>query len=509
MLGETIFALVAISILNIALSTHPKTKDCSRVLIIGGGPVGLGTAIMLRNRGWKEVTVVERRPKAFDSERSYLYRLDGRGQRLTDLLGLTGVMAAAGVPSREFTNITYFHPSGASSVFQFPSWSLTSAEKFFLPRKEMVDVLAETAMKKCIPIHFGCSTESIGVDAATNAVKITCNQRDESGERALTFLPDVVIGCDGFQSTTRDFLCNCGLPNFEKFQPSFCKSDSSNLCYKILKMNSRFPLPGGDMSVPSRGYVIIGKKGKPNTRIRLGLLPVRSSEFRTANIICAADHVLWTKSTKEEVKAFLSYSLPQLHPLDDYFSDGELERFAKQKPGRFPVPSSVSKCQLRVSDTCTFLLAGDAVHSFPPDIGQGINSGFLDVFHLHNALAQSNDDFDVAAEIYERVIIPESKALAEIVTYAATVGYGNTPFKRLLFLLNFKLREILATLFPGIFSPAAFYLVQNPLVAYSDINRLAHRTTRRIWTAATLLSMVFSCSRGLLRAGRLELALAS
>ena len=495
--------LAPLLLCGLALGAAPKTKERSRVLIVGGGPVGLSTALMLRNRGWRDITVVERLPQTFDSERSYMYMLDGRGQRLTDLLGLTGVMAESGVPIREFTNITYVLPHGATSVFKFPWSSVTSAEKFYLPRKEMVELLTKTAETKGIPVHFGCSTQSIVCDASSSAVKVTCVQRDASGERMLTFEPNIVIGCDGYQSTTRDFLCNTGLPDASKFLPRLSESDSSKLCYKILRMNSRFSLPDGNMSVPSRGYVFVGEKGKPNTRIRLGLLPVRSSSFRTANIICGSDHVLWNMSTKEEVKAFLSRAFPQLHPLEEYFSDDELERFAKLKPGRFPEPSSVSKCQQRVSDTTTFLLAGDAVHSFPPDIGQGINSGFLDVYHLHSALEKTSDDFDRAAEMYERVVIPESKALAEIVRYAATAQYGNAPIKRLLFGLNLKFREIIAKMVPSVFAPAAFYLVQNPSMTYSDINRLAHRTTRRIWMATSLLIILFSVTFKLLRSSRL------
>ena len=495
--------VVLLVLSSLVLSTPSETKESSRVLIVGGGPVGLSTAIMLRIRGWKDVTVVERRAQAFDSERSYMYLLDGRGQRLTDLLGLTGVMAESGVPIREFTNITYVLPSGATSVFKFPWASASSAEKFYLPRKEMVDLLTKTAKASRIPVHFGCSTESIVYDAATNAVKVTCIQKDASGETVLTFEPNIVIGCDGYQSTTRDFLCNSGFPDSEKFRPRLSESDSSKLHYKILRVNSRFPLPGGEISVPNRGYVLVGEKGKPNTSIRLGLLPVRSSVSRTANIFCAADHVLWSMETKDEVKAFLSSSLPQLQPLENYISDEELERFAKQKPGRFPSPSSLSKCQLRVSEACTFLLAGDAVHSFPPDIGQGINSGFLDVVHLHNALEETSDDFDRAAEIYESVVIPESKALVEIVMYAATSQYGNAPVKRFLNIMNLKFRETLAKWFPRIFSPGAFYLVQNPLLTYSDINRLAHRTTRRIWMATAMLMAMLSLSLKLIRASRL------
>lgn len=35
-----------------------------KVVIIGGGPAGLGAALMLAKRGWKDITVLEKRPAA-------------------------------------------------------------------------------------------------------------------------------------------------------------------------------------------------------------------------------------------------------------------------------------------------------------------------------------------------------------------------------------------------------------------------------------------------------------
>ena len=39
----------------------------------------------------------------------------------------------------------------------------------------------------------------------------------------------------------------------------------------------------------------------------------------------------------------------------------------------------------------SLLLLGDALHAFPPDLGQGVNSGLEDVVELNNCLDDSND----------------------------------------------------------------------------------------------------------------------
>ncbi|MEO8890139.1 MAG: FAD-dependent oxidoreductase, partial [Coleofasciculaceae cyanobacterium] len=68
-----------------------ETNASSRnVLIVGGGPAGFATALMLAHRGWKKITVLEKRPSAdyYEPDKSFNYLVNGRGQKLTDLLGL-------------------------------------------------------------------------------------------------------------------------------------------------------------------------------------------------------------------------------------------------------------------------------------------------------------------------------------------------------------------------------------------------------------------------------------
>lgn len=52
------------------------------MVIVGGGPAGLASAIALESCGFQDITVVELRKKSsFDANKSYMYRLNGRGQR--------------------------------------------------------------------------------------------------------------------------------------------------------------------------------------------------------------------------------------------------------------------------------------------------------------------------------------------------------------------------------------------------------------------------------------------
>ena len=57
-------------------------------VIIGAGPVGLAASLMLEKCGYTDITIVEKRPRdSFESSKAYLYLIDLRGQRITDLIG--------------------------------------------------------------------------------------------------------------------------------------------------------------------------------------------------------------------------------------------------------------------------------------------------------------------------------------------------------------------------------------------------------------------------------------
>ncbi len=73
----------------------------------------------------------------------------------------------------------------------------------------------------------------------------------------------------------------------------------------------------------------------------------------------------------------------------------EWERFINEEGTRFPHCQNTNGVTLSsVDKKSAIILIGDSLHSHPPDIGQGINSGLLDVVALGKSL--ENVDLSVS-----------------------------------------------------------------------------------------------------------------
>ena len=143
-----------------------------------------------------------------------------------------------------------------------------------------------------------------------------------------------------------------------------------------------------------------------------------SAAIRPTNCITRPNHVLWTLKTGAQAKSWFKDNYPRLD-FDDLISDEEWDRFA-QAPGlAFPPCQYCPGLQASSSNgECGIVLVGDAVHSFSPDTGQGINAGLMDVVQLKKSLesaAKSTENrstklrgiLGTALKEYERVQAPE------------------------------------------------------------------------------------------------------
>lgn len=487
---------------NESFTTDEKTNSShANVLIVGGGPAGLATALMLAKRGWTNITVLEKRAAAdyYEPDKSYNYLIDGRGQKLTDLLGLTGQLSEISVPNTEFY-LTRIKPDGSRKTFKIPLVDPNRKTAYWVPRKEFVLLLyqeIEQNWQEKITVLFNTKCVAINKSATNSTeeeLEVIAHGKDGS---VFKFEPNFLVGCDGVQSIVRNTLKQWDNSQSDRFEMKYLPSASSGLRYKVLLLPPKFPLDssGKEQAVSKMAYAIRGAFRGRKRAVSLGLLPLKNPDApRTANIITWPDHDIWQLKTSEEVYNFLEKAFPQL-PIRQIVSPQEVEQFAKNEGGDFPTPQYCCGLHFlfgqagKSSDRSAagVVLLGDAVHCFPPDIGQGVNSALEDVYVLNETLAKSHDDLSSAMPLYETLRLPDVKPLVRLAQIAFPWQYNQDRWRGALWSVNFFLRLVLSRLLPFVFSPPAFFLIQNHRLSYKEILGKAQRTTGTLYTLGLLL----------------------
>ena len=107
---------------------------------------------------------------------------------------------------------------------------------------------------------------------------------------------------------------------------------------------------------------------------------------RTGNVIARPNHDVWKIDNVEDLKKWFQKSFPRLS-FDKLLSDEEWRRFLDEDGICFPFCSYTNGVATSSLDkSSAVVLVGDALHSYPPDIGQGVNSGLMDVLQLSKVM---------------------------------------------------------------------------------------------------------------------------
>lgn len=494
------------------------------VVVVGGGITGLAAALALRERGAR-VAILEQdvNPSQFDPDRGEVCFVDGRGKLVMEQLGLSSALALAGIAQSDI-RVASVSTRGVTAATKLPSQVLSTTAKATNPpnelgprwiaRETLVSILdaavastaaSEDPLRPAITRRYGCSLEELKLASAAKGWSLSVTSENAMGSGAREVLSaKLVVGTDGMRSAVRETLGR--IAGEGMFAVVERKAASSGLVQKLLKLPPSFALSadGSQLLEPSVSYSVRSAPGVQPS-LQLWMLPAEGG--RTAQLITDPDHPVCQATSATAVAAYLRKAFPHLPLGAAQLGTDELARFAASAGYRFPPPQHCTHGALTCGEQVGAVLAGDALHAFPPDLGQGVNAGLQDVAALASALDAHGVAFGAQAEAaaaartagtprpgglaralarYGIARAKEAAALTKLVQLGFPLQYSQAVragwLRRLAWRANFHLRLFLAQrIGPRLnFYPSIWALVQNPNLSYSAILRAAHATTRSI-----------------------------
>lgn len=490
-------------------SPRQATKEA---VVVGAGPAGLTSALVLARRHGYQVVVLEANTEidVYDPTKAYPFLIRERGQKLTRLfddlqqtledngIGVEGATKMISVPADPDEildttpkEITIFVPKG---------------KNYWLRRHEFLRILLDTVAKEeNITLMKGVECESVRpIQDSLVEVRATKILSQEKGTKeVVTIQSPLVIACDGMKSKVRESLAQSKSPfvgwenaNPDGFQIKKWNSPSTGLKFKTIHINADAKVPVGDgtyYEIPfgvQTFHTIRSRHAKdPKKFISLGLLPAKKAPTRTFNVIRDDEHEIWSIKDGQALREWFADSFPRF----DFSSNSslvaqeEFDRFASVEGLRLPLCQRSPELYVASPNAnSAIVLVGDAVHCFPPDLGEGVNSGLEDVLALDQALSEHPDKVGDMARAYAAARKLESEALVRMVRFGAPFQYGQfggmTSVKRTLWTVNFFGRMLLNKLTFGISPRPVFVEVGDGYKSYSSVMRKADRLTAVLWT---------------------------
>ncbi len=424
--------------------------------IVGAGPAGLLSAIMLAQRGWERIDVYDglRPPPAADDplwgagERSYQLGLNGRGQRS---LREFGAMERVDRFAASVNGRLSFGADGAPNEARLKPPGTPGAEKSYVTRVMQRDRLQACLLEECrsrypqVRVSFETACAGVDVGGALPELKLCETAAEEAALEVgcstdadvVSKAYDLVIGADGVRSAVRDSL--------EAAAGSTTRTvrfaDKNERVYKTL------PLHPANVEGTSADL----NWGGRNASLGLGMdaLPTKEGEMVAVLLFKPGSKAYDTidgLETADEAKAFIGESLPPLLP---YVREDELGRFVRRPISRLPSFQLVEGDVHRATPRGGVVLLGDAIKAVKPYFGQGCNSALEDVSVLARCLEASADDPARACAAFTAARADDARALVRTSRGFDMPG----PLGTARFLVPLVLDIQLNKLLPALFSP--------------------------------------------------------
>uniref|UniRef100_A0A7S0BID9 FAD-binding domain-containing protein n=1 Tax=Rhodosorus marinus TaxID=101924 RepID=A0A7S0BID9_9RHOD len=457
-----------------------KGTSNGTAVVVGGGPTGLGCAMVLAKQGWDDVIVAERLPGCGpqSSSREYTYALKKRTMRFAEVMGFDDQLRHEGVaidrlllevidksPERKRVEINAYDKDGV----------------LYMRRKKLLKVLTDQ-----IKDHYYSSVsimfETQCVVKKDESDKLVVELRNLEGDLVKTVLPKLILACDGVHSKVRTTF-ETTYP--QSFGRKIRSSPSAGLLYKALRIK------GEALNTSMHTSVILRGGSKPRERyLQVGLFPSHEEDTRRiGSIVLPEDNDLWKIDNCDECYEYFQEHFPRISVRDIIDLD-DMKLFLSSTPGRFP-HIQWSTGFHSVSENAAYVILGDAAHSTPPDIGEGVNCCMEDLHVLHDSLQRHRNDLAAALEDFEDARRSDVEALMRITGYAHPYLYNQNSLMKKLWTAELALRVVLNKILPIAFDQHIIFLINE--YSYSEALRRDLRTKTRIYflTVASLSGLLY------------------
>ncbi len=354
-------------------STLPAHTTCD-VAIVGYGPVGMTFAALLAQYGLK-VIVVERFPQRYAQSRAGHF--DGETMRTFQRIGIAESIELIARPMLQWSFVTAEMEILAN--IKLGEGGAGWKDSYLSYQPEIEEVFDARARELGVRVYMGMTAEKLQQN--TDSATLTVYPSDDSAADRHTIQASYVIGADGARSFVRTAIGverqNLGFKALDELVIDFRHHDPDRdlpqlpEVYQVLDVER--PLLAGRWS------------GSHVSRFEFAARPGETREF--------------LEDTDTVWKLLSKWNITE--------ADGTIDRHAV-----YSFESTLAE-SWRVGRV---LLTGDAAHTMPPFMGQGLCSGIRDAMNLAWKIAAVLDGEadDTLLDTYETERAPHARALIEM-----------------------------------------------------------------------------------------------
>lgn len=459
------------------LKSLQEPVDASvNAIVIGGGPAGLASAIMLAQRGYQvKVFDKAKQPLPADSpewsnfvnERNYNIGLSGRGQKALKVLNVMDRIEKYTSSVNGRIDWTPERPDVANEV-NYEGKSYTTK---CIQRDRLVAALLEEIHENYPEkISYSYDTDCRNVEwlRDENQREICLLTLTKSSDPIIPYnvtwieKSAFVIGADGAQSLIRSIIHEDNKLKVFKFE------DKNVRVYRTIPMY--LPDKPTDKKV---GRKDVNYSVRTKSDINFDALPTKEGIYLGVVLFRPWDNRFKEMKTLEKGKEFFQKLFPMFAP---FIRDSDIEDFISKSDSKFAKFSYVGP---NLHKGQTTVLLGDSIHTVKPFFGLGVNSAFEDILVLKQSLDKTNDSIPKALQVYSKERAKEAKTMVEI-SKKLDGGFFQ-------FVFPLIVDSIFHRIAPIVFKPNIISLIQNENLSYTQV-----RTRKRLDRVMQLAFVGFS-----------------